>query len=442
MNEESILCVGEDYNKLLRDNCAVVAKAVRDAWLKLCLKIPADKVLYVAGPDEKAFMISSSGFILIPELQSNQIEADTRIFLHIQHIQSFQHIAQATIQATDTDVLVLAIGFAVEYRLKVYFYSSMSRKKLFKFIDCSLIAHRCIDYYKFNPKMWMVLHALSGCDTTSFIRNISKQKIFKTFFKQPSVYSELINMDKLPTTAACMLSAEQLLIECTSLASPNLDELRTIQAISHLRSTSSKSFLDTLLPTTNAFQYHCKRVSLQCNIWFQSLLNDISYPPLNGNGYCLVDGDIAIEWKSTPSMPDTTLLITCNCQTYCSTKRCKCFKYQLKCTILCKCKSCENRQLNTQPYFLPQQSARKICAYDKDSSDDSEFDDRETDDDEDKDKDESDSSIEYFNDDVYGDPLPQPFSVEYDFPTQLSIEYDDPTLENDIHSFLLSSDEW
>ncbi|CAF0914861.1 unnamed protein product [Didymodactylos carnosus] len=119
MNEESILCVGEDYNKLLRDNRAVVAKAVRDAWLKLCLKIPADKVLYVAGLDEEAFMINSSGFILIPELQSNQNEADTRIFLHIQHIQSFQHISQATIQATDTDVLVLAIGFAVEYRLNI-----------------------------------------------------------------------------------------------------------------------------------------------------------------------------------------------------------------------------------------------------------------------------------------------------------------------------------
>ncbi|CAF1242727.1 unnamed protein product, partial [Didymodactylos carnosus] len=42
----------------------------------------------------------------------------------------------------------------------------------------------------------------------------------------------------------------------TVTPSPNLDELRTIQAVSHLRSASSESFLDTLLPTTNAFQYH------------------------------------------------------------------------------------------------------------------------------------------------------------------------------------------
>ncbi|CAF1012325.1 unnamed protein product [Didymodactylos carnosus] len=305
MNKDSILPIGEEYNKLLQSNRAVVARAVRDSWLKLSSKIPEDNYMLVAGPDEKVYLLTANMCAMVNELTSNHIEADTRIFLHVKHISSFNNFVQVVILASDTDIIVLAIGFASEYKIKLYVHSSPSRKKLAKYIDCSLIAQECCDYYKFHPLILIALHALSGCDTTSFIRNISKQKIFRTFFEKPSDYFDLFDLYKLPTSSESFASAERLLIKCMNSSLSSLDEVRTNQAITHLRSKSSEFFLNALLPTTNAFQYHCKRVSVQCNIWFQSLYQNIEYPSLIGNGYVLVDDEIKVEWKSTPSMPDT-----------------------------------------------------------------------------------------------------------------------------------------
>ncbi|CAF1303505.1 unnamed protein product [Didymodactylos carnosus] len=476
MNEDSILCVGEDYNKLLRSNRSVVARAVRDSWLKLYPKLPNGKTMFVAGPDEKTYLLINSDCVIVDDLTSNHIEADTRIFLHIKHISHFENITQVIVQATDTDIIVLAIGFAVEFGIKLYVHCSTSRKIQSKYIDCSVIARRCRDEYKIHPMILIVLHAISGCDTTSFIRNISKQKLFRAFYKQPSDYADLINMYVIPTTPECLSCAERLLINCVNSSLATLDEVRTSQAITHLRSTSSQSFLNILSPTTNSFHYHCKRVAVQCNIWFQSLFNDIDYPELIGNGYTLIDGEVAIEWKSTPSMPDTNLMITCTCHTGCATKRYKCFKHKMKCTILCKCKSCENLHVNSQNVvslqrleksakkttrqmgtpddsseggnvdmvnaveendsvneFLTNNDSDLFCTQDDDLRDEWCEDDSQMH--EDSDDDEDDVSTEDSFDDYDESLTQQPLSVEYRFASQLLAEYnDDPQTQTDIHS--------
>ncbi|CAF4633980.1 unnamed protein product, partial [Didymodactylos carnosus] len=128
MNEDSILPIGEEYNKLLQSNRAVVARAVRDSWLKLSSKIPEDKYMLVAGPDEKVYLLTANMCAMVNELTSNHIEADTRIFLHVRHISSFNNFVQVVILASDTDIIVLAIGFASEYKIKLYVHSSPSRK--------------------------------------------------------------------------------------------------------------------------------------------------------------------------------------------------------------------------------------------------------------------------------------------------------------------------
>ncbi|CAF1281095.1 unnamed protein product, partial [Didymodactylos carnosus] len=126
MNENSILEVGEEYNKLLRSSRAVVAKAVRDSWLKLYDKLPKNKYLVVAGPDEQVFVLTKENVGLDDNLRSNHIEADTRIFLHIKNISSFQNFMQVIIQATDTDIIILAIGYALQLGIKIFVHCSTS----------------------------------------------------------------------------------------------------------------------------------------------------------------------------------------------------------------------------------------------------------------------------------------------------------------------------
>ncbi|CAF0976216.1 unnamed protein product [Didymodactylos carnosus] len=164
--------------------------------------------MFVAGPDENVYLLVKDSCAIVDELRSNYIEADTRIFLHINHISSFKNFLQVVVQATDTGIIVLAIGFALEYGIKLYVNCSTSRRKVSKLVDCTAIAHRCFTDHKFQPILWIVLRALSGCDTTSFMRNISKQKLFRTFFKQPAYYLDLLDMYKL--TNEFLIRVEQL----------------------------------------------------------------------------------------------------------------------------------------------------------------------------------------------------------------------------------------
>ncbi|CAF1550271.1 unnamed protein product, partial [Didymodactylos carnosus] len=99
-----------------------------------------------------------------------------------------------------------------------------------------------------------------------------------------------------------------------------LDELRKIQTMNFLRSSLSTSILDSLVPTSDAFAYHCKRVlramkALQSYIWCQATKNNIDYPPLEGNGFTRdVEDKLIVEWKQCSSVPDvktsTSLQIT------------------------------------------------------------------------------------------------------------------------------------
>lgn len=95
-------------------------------------------------------------------------------------------------------------------------------------IDVKTIACDMRRRLKIDPIIPLVLHALSGCDTTSFIKGITKKKFFCTFFNNPNRYSDLIGFTSTPPSKEAISAAEQLLIDCyqSSFIVNSLDELR------------------------------------------------------------------------------------------------------------------------------------------------------------------------------------------------------------------------
>jgi hypothetical protein len=81
-----------------------------------------------------------------------------------------------------------------------------------------------------DPTYLLVLHALSGCNTTSFIRNITKEKIFQRFFDDPVRDASINKLTYIPPPYEAIDAAKQLLIQCYSFGrvAHSLDELHGI----------------------------------------------------------------------------------------------------------------------------------------------------------------------------------------------------------------------
>jgi len=78
------------------------------------------------------------------------------------------------------------------------------------------------------PDILLVLHALSGCDTTSYIRNITKEKVFQRFFDVPTRYVSIRKLIYSPPPQDAIDTAEELLIDCYSFGwiTKSLNDLR------------------------------------------------------------------------------------------------------------------------------------------------------------------------------------------------------------------------
>ena len=74
------------FSKFVHSHRAALAACIRDCWSEQSLinLLPMDRLLVVVGPDEKAIKLEK-GVLPISEdlLESNHIEADTRMMLHM-----------------------------------------------------------------------------------------------------------------------------------------------------------------------------------------------------------------------------------------------------------------------------------------------------------------------------------------------------------------------
>lgn len=128
-----------------------------------------------------------------------------------------------------TDVILLAIAFASGLGMNSVFIKSFdTRTKKNTIIDVKMIGYDMRRRLKVDPIVLLILHALSGCDTNSFIKGITKKKIFSTFFNDPVRYSKLTSFISTPPCKEAISIAEQLLIDCYSsrFVANILDELR------------------------------------------------------------------------------------------------------------------------------------------------------------------------------------------------------------------------
>ncbi|CAM4781219.1 unnamed protein product [Rotaria magnacalcarata] len=288
------------FRKFLQSNQIALATCIRNCWMEpeLIQHLPPNRLLIVGGPDPtvirlKKYHTSEPDYLL----ESYHAQLYTRIFLHASGISIDECQNKVIINTNDIDVILIAIALGSSISLQhLIIKSKYPRAQENCFIDVkSIIAsprQAAID-----PICVLALHALSGCDTTSFIRNISKEKMFNCFFKDPHRYSDIKILNCIPPPYKSIAACEQLLIDCYSFGytAESLDELRALMADVRIKDRARTNVASTLPPSTSAFNLHCLRAARQIKIWIDCLDSNPTPLPLLQSGY--ENADIAGKFK-------------------------------------------------------------------------------------------------------------------------------------------------
>ncbi|CAF4125635.1 unnamed protein product, partial [Rotaria sordida] len=312
------------FTKFIRTNQGALATCIKECWMEpeVIKFLPEARLLIISGPDEIAVTLQY-GSLPISEhiLESTQIESDTRMILHTNAISIDEQHNTVIIQSSNTDVVLLAIGFSMSIildHLVVKSFNTYTKKTTY--IDVKSIASelrsRSIDPY------------------------VLLENFFQYYFDNPMNYSAIMKLSSNPPPQDAIDSAEELLINCYSFdyKVKSLDELRAKMASIWVKDRNRKSISGSLPPSTMAFHEHCLRSSRRVKIWFDALEPFPITPALFGNGYdySSTTNKFKIKWSALNDHPNEYRLQTCGeCKGGCT--RCNCYKNNLSCTVFCRC---------------------------------------------------------------------------------------------------------
>ena len=158
-------------------------KSIVSAWKARSLNV-SQKKLFV-GYENHCCCFSSDGVSDIPELASNQEEADTRMLLHIQHEAAQSHdLKSFIVHSPDTDVFILCLSYLHSINRPIFFKTGVKDKS--RFINMTRIKEKIeiltadMEYSADDLcKALLGFHAFTGCDTVSSFAGKGKSKPLK-----------------------------------------------------------------------------------------------------------------------------------------------------------------------------------------------------------------------------------------------------------------------
>ncbi len=260
-------------------------------------------------------------------------EADYRMLLHAANAYRNGY-RKIVIQATDTDVVVLAVATAsVLHGCDIWV--AFGHGKTFRFIAAHDIATRLGTA---SACGLLFFHALTGCDTVSSFSGIGKKTAWDVWRSMPHLTPLFVKLSSKPqqVTDDDMEQLERFVIVMYSRTSPIL---KVNEARKYMFAHGNRQ-IENVPPTRDALVFHVLRASYQAgHIWGQALTANQSLPAPADWGWMKNDSDDqwVPKWTSLPeASKGCRELIKCNCRKSCL-GRCSCFQANLNCTQLCHC---------------------------------------------------------------------------------------------------------
>ena len=266
-------------------------------------------------------VVCSSGDISLGNLAPcTQEEADTRLLLHAADCVRQKH-SIIIIRTSDTDVVVLAFSLSQQLGAKEL-WTSFETGKHFRFIAIhDIVSKLGPDKCKALP----VFHAITGCDTVSFIAGRGKLKAWEAWMAFPPVTQGFLKL------AACK----------EEIGAPTPETLEQFIVLMYpwiSQFSKGNRSIKNIPPTSDALHRHVLRAAYQgAFVWSQCLEKEPQLPSPSSWGWKKGEQYWQSVWMTHSQAQDACYeLIRCGCKKGCR-DRCKCAAVHLQCTALCSC---------------------------------------------------------------------------------------------------------
>ena len=310
-----------------------------DVRLELSTPVPAKDAFLANMNNKQAIMNLLGSYMSQRGYESHHAgdEGDADVIIVRKALEYARAGFKVIVSANDTDILVLLL-YHVSSEMDVSMYRSGQDVIPIRALQESLGQEMC--------QSILFAHAISGCDTTSAMFGLGKLKAFKILQQTPGWRTQVsIFGDLAAPHSEIGKIGEQFVISLyagkTKLDS--LDELRHHQFIS-----PKYMPLERMAPTSRANYFHCLRVHHQVSTWrhLKTVL------PMEDYGFIVVGSSVAPLISDKAPAPSELLQdVRCSCKStsikLCS--GCTCSKYQIPCSIHCKCGGlCDNGMILDQ----------------------------------------------------------------------------------------------
>ena len=318
-------------------NKANLLQFIYEDWCQKVKKLlPSKLKLFIGGgfkERSRSVMVTNCKVQKVPQLQSEQEEADTRIILHVQYA-AITGSKRIIVRASDIDVVTLCIHYFSKIK-------GISELWIWKSESEFIPVHQIVS--AMGPKSvntMMAFHAITGCDTTSRFYRKGKKTAFRSLKSNlPKTeglceIGTIVEDEIIPKRG--YYAAKQLVLGMYSggQSFANLNELSA-----HLYCSKDVKDLSVLPPTEDAFRHHMLRVQFQVIVWKTALETFPLIPsPLDYGWKESEEGSLLPIYISSPNLPpDMKKKASCHCTKGQCTKRCPCDKAG-PCTVACLCR--------------------------------------------------------------------------------------------------------
>ena len=267
-------------------------------------------------------------------LSSTHKEADTRVCLHV--LSAIKNgCKRIIIRASDTDIVVIALYLFEQL-------ASEGLEELFiKSKDYYIPVHEVEKVFADNEKaMLPLLHALSGCDTTSFLFGKGK-RAFMNAVAEMNVATDMASVCK--GLEASETISEDVISRTVDLATVVVTSMYCGETFANLDALryylyARRKSLENLPPTDDALRQHVLRSLYQTRTWVQAV-----------QPFPAILEPFHFGWKNdasgtTPSLSTKTNIPDhlrtasfCKCEKGC-TRNCLCKMKGIDCEAACHCK--------------------------------------------------------------------------------------------------------
>ena len=185
----------------------------------------------------------------------------------------------------------------------------------------------------------LVVHAISGCDTTSSLFGQGKSGVWKKTNKNKAALKLSVIIESCESSHNDVVSAglKLMVMIYGGQSTDSLNHLRYSTYMTKTASCSAQPRPERLPPTEAAATYHLYRVHLQVVQWKTFMTTNLKPEEW---GWILNEGRYEPMMTSLPAAPDELLsVVRCKCKIEgrrpCSTQLCSCIKHGLSCVSAC-----------------------------------------------------------------------------------------------------------